>query len=209
MCCIRIGRERSSSSHEAIKFLQGGAATDLNVDEASDQARFTEVFVPYLVDAFRLARWLAGSRADAEDIVQEASMRAFKYIRGFSGGNPRAWVLTIVRNTSYSWLAKNRPKDVVLSDDLNQDDREQFEQAGTQEMQTPETALIAKLEAEQVRKAMASLPAPFREILVLREIHDLDYCTIAEVAALPIGTVMSRLARARRLLSATIANGIP
>jgi RNA polymerase sigma factor (sigma-70 family) len=181
----------------------------LNVDEASDQARFTEVFVPYLVDAFRLARWLAGSRADAEDIVQEASMRAFKYIRGFSGGNPRAWVLTIVRNTSYSWLAKNRPKDVVLSDDLDQDHREQIEQVGTQEMQTPETALIAKLEAEQVRKAMAALPAPFREVLVLREIHDLDYRTIAEVAALPIGTVMSRLARARRLLSATIATGIP
>jgi RNA polymerase sigma-70 factor, ECF subfamily len=180
----------------------------LNVDEASDQARFTEVFVPYLVDAFRLARWLAGSRADAEDIVQEASMRAFKNIRGFSGGNPRAWVLTIVRNTSYSWLAKNRPKDVVLSDDLDQDHREQIEPA-TDEMQTPETALIAKLEAEQVRKAMASLPAPFREILVLREVHDLDYRTIAEVAALPIGTVMSRLARARRLLTATIATGIP
>jgi RNA polymerase sigma factor (sigma-70 family) len=181
----------------------------LNVDEASDQARFTEVFVPYLVDAFRLARWLAGSRADAEDIVQEASMRAFKYIRGFSGGNPRAWVLTIVRNTSYSWLAKNRPKDVVFSDDLDQDHREQIEQGAIQEMQTPETALIAKLEAEQVRKAMASLPAPFREVLVLREIHDLDYRTIAEVAALPIGTVMSRLARARRLLTATIATGIP
>ena len=164
----------------------------MNVDEASDQARFTEVFVPYLVDAFRLARWLAGSRADAEDIVQEASMRAFKYIRGFSGGNPRAWVLTIVRNTSYSWLAKNRPKDVVFSDDLDQDHREQIEQGAIQEMQTPETALIAKLEA--------SLPAPFREVLVLREIHDLDYRTIAEVAALPIGTVMSRLARARALL---------
>jgi RNA polymerase sigma-70 factor, ECF subfamily len=181
----------------------------LNVDEASDQARFTEVFVPYLVDAFRLARWLAGSRADAEDIVQEASMRAFKNIRGFSGGNPRAWVLTIVRNTSYSWLAKNRPTGVVLSDDLDQDHREQIEQTATQEMQTPETALIAKLEAQQVRKAMAALPAPFREILVLREVHDLDYRTIAEVAALPIGTVMSRLARARRLLTATIATGIP
>jgi RNA polymerase sigma factor (sigma-70 family) len=179
------------------------------VDEASDQARFTEVFVPYLVDAFRFARWLVGSRADAEDIVQEASMRAFKNIRGFSGGNPRAWVLTIVRNTSYSWLAKNRPKDVVFSDDLDQDHREQIEQGAIQEMQTPETALIAKLEAEQVRKAMASLPAPFREVLVLREIHDLDYRTIAEVAALPIGTVMSRLARARRLLTATIATGIP
>jgi len=181
----------------------------LNVDEASDEARFTEVFVPYLVDAFRLARWLAGGREDAEDIVQEASMRAFKNIRGFSGGNPRAWVLTIVRNTSYSWLAKNRPKEVVLSDDLDQDHREQIEQAATDEMQTPETALIAKMEAEQVRKSMAALPAPFREILVLREIHDLDYRTIAEVAALPIGTVMSRLARARRLLTATIATGIP
>jgi len=179
------------------------------VDEPSDQARFTEVFVPYLVDAFRFARWLTGSRADAEDIVQEASMRAFKNIRGFSGGNPRAWVLTIVRNTSYSWLAKNRPKDVVFSDDLDQDHREQIEQGAIQEMQTPETALIAKLEAEQVRKAMASLPAPYREVLVLREIHDLDYRTIAEVAALPIGTVMSRLARARRLLTATIATGIP
>ena len=179
------------------------------MDEASDQARFTEVFVPYLVDAFRFARWLGGSRADAEDIVQEASMRAFKNIRGFSGGNPRAWVLTIVRNTSYSWLAKNRPKDVVFGDDLDQDHREQIEQGTIQEMQTPETALIAKLEAEQVRKAMASLPAPFREVLVLREIHDLDYRTIAEVAALPIGTVMSRLARARRLLTATIATGIP
>ena len=176
----------------------------MNVDEASDQTRFREVFVPYLGDAFRLARWLAGGREDAEDIVQEASMRAFKNIRGFSGGNPRAWVLTIVRNTSYSWLAKNRPKDVVLSDDLEQDDRAQIEQAGTDEMQTPETALIAKMEAEQVRKSMAALPAPFREILVLREVHDLDYRTIAEVAALPIGTVMSRLARARRLLTATI-----
>jgi RNA polymerase sigma-70 factor (ECF subfamily) len=79
----------------------------LNVDEPSDQARFTEVFVPYLVDAFRFARWLTGSRADAEDIVQEASMRAFKNIRGFSGGNPRAWVLTIVTS-----LARNKPNPV-------------------------------------------------------------------------------------------------
>ena len=94
--------------------------TGLNVGDNSDQARFTEVFMPNLVDAFRLARWLAGNRADAEDIVQEASIRAFKNIRGFRGGDPRAWVLTIVRNTSYSWLAKNRPKAVVLSEDLNQ-----------------------------------------------------------------------------------------
>ena len=160
--------------------------------------------MPHLVDAFRLARWIAGSRADAEDIVQEASMRAFKNIRGFSGGDARAWVLTIVRNTSYSWLAKNRPKVLVLSEDLDQRTRETIEQ---EDPQTPETALIAKLDAQQVRKAMASLPVPFREVLVLREIHDLDYRTIAEVAALPIGTVMSRLARARSMLAAAIMAG--
>ncbi|MGB0056231.1 MAG: sigma factor [Methyloceanibacter sp.] len=129
----------------------------------SDQARFTEVFMPNLVDAFRLASWLAGNGADAEDIVQEASIRN---IRGFSGGDPRA-VLTIVRNTSYSWLAKNRPKVVVLSEDLNQGARERIEREATDETQTPEAALIAKLEAQHVRKAMASLPAPFREVLVL------------------------------------------
>jgi RNA polymerase sigma-70 factor, ECF subfamily len=174
------------------------------VDDPSDQARFAEVFLPHLVDAFRLARWIAGSRADAEDIVQEASMRAFKNIRGFSGGEPRAWVLTIVRNTSYSWLAKNRPKVLVLSEDLDQRARERIEQ---EDSQTPETALIAKLEAQQVRKAMASLPVPFREVLVLREIHNLDYRAIAEIAALPIGTVMSRLARARRMLTAAVMAG--
>ena len=174
------------------------------MDDTSDQARFTEVFLPHLVDAFRLARWIAGSRADAEDIVQEASMRAFKNIRGFSGGNARAWVLTIVRNTSYSWLAKNRPKTLVLGDDLDQRTRETIEQ---EDPQTPETALIAKLDAQEVRNAMASLPVSFREVLVLREIHDLDYRTIAEVAALPIGTVMSRLARARSMLAAAIMAG--
>ena len=131
-------------------------------------------------------------------------MRAFKNIRGFSGGNPRAWVLTIVRNTSYSWLTQNRPKVLVLSEDLDQRTRETIEQ---EDPQTPETALIAKLDAQQVRKAMASLPVPFREVLVLREIHDLDYRTIAEVAALPIGTVMSRLARARSMLAAAILAG--
>ena len=176
----------------------------------AEESNFAEQFLNrYRESSYRIAIRIVSDPDMAEDIVQEASMRAFKNIRGFSGGNPRAWVLTIVRNTSYSWLAKNRPKDVVLSDDLDQDHREQIEQAGTQEMQTPETALIAKLEAQQVRKAMASLPAPFREILVLREVHDLNYRTIAEVAALPIGTVMSRLARARRLLTATIATGIP
>jgi RNA polymerase sigma factor (sigma-70 family) len=174
--------------------------TGLNVDNPTDQMRFAEVFLPHLVDAFRLAKWLAGSSADAEDIVQEASLRAFKAIRSFAGANARAWVLTIVRNTSYTWLAKNRPRAVVLAEDLDQLTRERIDRAdGDAEVATPEAVLIAKMEAEEVRKAVASLPPPFREVLVLREINDLDYRTIAEIIQAPIGTVMSRLARARKL----------
>ena len=180
-------------------------ATDLNVDDQIDQNRFAEVFLPHLDDAFRLARWISGSRADAEDIVQEASLRAFMGIRNFSGGSTRAWTLTIVRNTSYSWLAKNRPSTVVLAEDLDQRAREEMERgAGNGDVPTPEATLIAKMEAEEVRNAVATLPLPFREILVLREIHDLDYRSIAEIIQVPIGTVMSRLARARKLIFATL-----
>ena len=185
-------------------------STGLNVDDQTAQTRFAEVFLPHLVDAYRLARWIAGSRADAEDIVQEASLRAFKGIRAFSGGNTRAWALTIVRNASYSWLAKNRPSAVVLSEDLDPRAREQVDQAtGGDDVPTPEAALIAKMEAEEVRKAVASLPLPFREVLVLREIHDLDYRSIAKVIQVPIGTVMSRLARARRLMIAAFQESGP
>lgn len=189
---------------------RGRHLTSLNVDNQTDQTRFAEVFLPHLVDAFRLARWIAGNRADAEDIVQEASLRAFKGIRAFSGGNARAWALTIVRNASYSWLAKNRPSSVVLTEDLDQYARDQVDQAtGGDDVPTPEAALIAKMEAEEVRKAVASLPLPFREVLVLREIHDLDYRSIAEVIQVPIGTVMSRLARARRLMISACQESAP
>ena len=181
----------------------------MNVDDQTDQNRFAEVFLPHLVDAFRLARWIAGNRADAEDIVQEASLRAFKGIRTFGGGNTRAWTLTIVRNTSYSWLAKNRPSDVVLTEDLDQRAREQIDQAGGDDVPTPEAALIAKMETEEVRKAVAALPLPFREVLMLREIHDLDYRSIADVIHVPIGTVMSRLSRARKLILAALQESAP
>jgi RNA polymerase sigma factor (sigma-70 family) len=184
---------------------RGRHATDLNIDYQTDQNRFAEVFLPHVDDAFRLARWISGSRADAEDIVQEASLRAFKGIRNFNGGSTRAWTLTIVRNASYSWLAKNRPSTVVLTEDLDQRAREEMERgAGDGDVPTPEAALIAKMEAEEVRNAVAALPLPFREILVLREIHDLDYRSIAEIIQVPIGTVMSRLARARKLIFANL-----
>src|SRR4029453_2643920 len=170
----------------------------LNVGDATDQDRFGEVFLPHLVDAFRLARWLSGSRVGAEDIVQEASLRAFKGIRGVGRGGPAAWGLTIVRNTSYRCLAKNRPSALVLTEDLDQVSRDHMDQSSEALERTPEAALIAKVAAEQIRKAMATLPVPFREVLVLREIHGLDYRAIGEIAELPIGTVNAASKRGLR-----------
>ena len=157
--------------------------------------------MPHLDAAYNLAYWLTRNRTDAEDVVQDASLRAFRAIRGFAGGSARAWVLSIVRNTAYSWLHKNRAATLVTVEDL-----EAVEAAhakpGDPNAETPEAALIAKIDAEQLRAAIAALPTPFRETLVLRDIEGLDYREIAEATEVPIGTVMSRLARARgRLIS--------
>lgn len=164
-----------------------------------DNARFRAVVMPYIDEAYRLARWLTGNSTDAEDVVQEASLRAFRAIRDYAGGNPRAWLLSIVRNTAYSWLHKNRPATIVSVDDL---EAVELEHAKPDERRddTPEASLIAKVDAEQLRAAIAKLPAPFRETLVLRDIEGFDYREIAEATEVPIGTVMSRLARARRRL---------
>jgi RNA polymerase sigma-70 factor (ECF subfamily) len=167
--------------------------------DGDEKERFKAVVLPHLADAYTLARWLTGSRADAEDVVQDACLRAFRAISTYAGGNARAWVLTIVRNTAYTWLGKNRG--LVLVEDI--DALEQARggvDADASHTETPETALIAKADAAQLDAAIAALPAPFREALVLREIHDLDYREIASVTGVPVGTVMSRLARARHRL---------
>jgi RNA polymerase sigma factor (sigma-70 family) len=153
--------------------------------------------LPHLDDCYRLARWLTGERADAEDVVQEACVDAFLGISGFAGGNARAWVLTIVRHAAYRWLRKNRPSALVSVADLDA-------LADTQPDQTPEAALIAKADAARLEQAIAALPVPFRETLVLRDVNGLDYRAIAGVTGVPIGTVMSRLARARSRLIAAL-----
>ena len=122
------------------------------------------MFLPHLTDAYRLARWLTGSRADAEDVVQDASIKALNGIARFGGVNARGWVLTIVRNAAYSWLAKNWPASIVLMDDLEAAEQEGRE-ADRDPAGTPESILIAKLQAEEVRRRVAALPAPFREVL--------------------------------------------
>jgi len=164
--------------------------------------RFADVVMPHLGDAYSLAHWLTGNAADAEDVVQEACVRAFRAV-GAHSGNARAWTLTIVRNTALSWLAKNRRHTVVTVDDLEAVERAQARPGrnGSETTPaTPETELIARADAARLEAAIAALPSPFRETLVLRDVQGLDYREIAQVTEVPIGTVMSRLARARQRL---------
>jgi RNA polymerase sigma factor (sigma-70 family) len=174
---------------------QNAALNRLNSNNS--HARFRNVVLPHLDDAYGLARWLTGNGVDADDVVQEACLRAFRGIGNFSDGNARAWVLTIVRHTAYGWLRTNRPTTVELVDEL-----ESIKGAQSSELnvETPEMSLIAKADAKVLDAAIAALPTPFRETLVLRDIQGLAYREIAQVTGVPAGTVMSRLARARRVL---------
>ena len=170
-----------------------------------DNARFRNIVMPHIDEAYRLAHWLTGNRTDAEDVVQDASMRAFRAIRNYGGGSARSWVLSIVRNAAYSWLHKNRPAVVVTVEDLEAVELEQAN-PGDRDGDNPEAALIAKADADQLRTAIAALPTAFREALVLRDIEGLDYREIAQATEVPIGTVMSRLARARQRMMAALTS---
>src|SRR5262245_47863659 len=163
-----------------------------------ERARFRQVVLPYLTDCYGLARWLTGDRADAEDVVQDACLQALRSIHGFAGTNARAWTLTIVRHTAYKWLRKNRSAALVMVDDLEAVERAHTDcgnNHGNGSTHDPEAALIAKSEAARLERAIAELPLPFRETLVLRDVQGFDYREIAQVTGVPIGTVMSRLAR--------------
>jgi RNA polymerase sigma-70 factor (ECF subfamily) len=174
----------------------------------NDNVRFRNVVLPHLGDAYTLARWITGNRADAEDVVQDACLRAFRAIRNFDGGSRRAWVLTIVRHTAYSWLRKNRPTALVMVENLEAVE-EALATPGKLDGTTPEAVLIAKADAARLEAAIAALPTPFRETLVLRDVQGLDYREIAQVTGVPIGTVMSRLARGRGRLIADIRRREP
>jgi RNA polymerase sigma-70 factor (ECF subfamily) len=178
------------------------------VQNKDERALFDEVFLPHMAEAYRLAQWLTGNAYDAEDVVQDAALRAFRGIRTFGAVNARAWSLTIVRNTAYSWLMKNRPRAVVFTDDLSFAEQQELEHEGPQgtRMETPEEIALFKADAEEVQHALAQLPAHFREVIVLREMNQLNYRDIAEITNIPIGTVMSRLSRGRQLLIALLGD---
>lgn len=167
----------------------------MNLMSATDpQAQFEQIVMPHLDAAYNLARWLAGNDHDAEDIAQEASLRAFRFLAGFRGGNSRSWLLTIVRNTAYTWLKQNRPQALVSVAD------EELLEIEDPAAATNHSAALHHADRDVLRAALEELPVEFREVLILRELEGLSYKEIADVADAPIGTIMSRLARARKQL---------
>jgi RNA polymerase sigma-70 factor, ECF subfamily len=171
------------------------------VDERERLKSFEHTVLPHLDAAYNLARWLAGNDHDAQDVTQEACLRAVRFFGSFRGDNARAWLLAIVRNTFYTWLRKNRsPGTIVEIDD---------EALAIEDVSMNARTLNSGLaDTETVRHAIEALPVEFREIVILREMEGLSYKEIADLAGVPIGTVMSRLARARKQLQQRLAGEI-
>jgi RNA polymerase sigma factor (sigma-70 family) len=165
-----------------------------------NHARFSKLVLPHLADAYALAYRITGSHADADDALQEACLRAFRAVGDVADNSARPWMMTIMRNTAYTWIRKNRPTVVFGVDDL---EGVEVAQAGPGEPDSEKT-VIAKSDVETI---IAALPDPFREMVILRDIHGLSYREISERTKVPIGTVMSRLARARSRFAAIVANG--
>jgi len=166
--------------------------------------RFNEIALPHLDAAYNLARWLTRNEHDAEDVVQEAFMRAFRFFDGYRGGDARAWILKIVRHTCFTWLARNRPVELVAASEDEIDEERGPDGRAVLDSgiggKDPETLLMERIDRNLLNTLIDKLPPLYREILVLREIEELSYREIADVLTLPIGTVMSRLARARQRL---------
>lgn len=172
------------------------------MSEPTRAEHFQQAVLPHLNAAYNLARWLCRNDHDAEDIVQEATLRAFRFFDGFHGEDARAWLLAIVRNTTYTWLQQNRGHESSTSFD---EEFHSLQEGGSvtllnQVDSNPEAILARDDDKGLVNRALEMLPVEFREVLVLRELEELSYKEISEVAGIPMGTVMSRLARARRLL---------
>jgi RNA polymerase sigma-70 factor (ECF subfamily) len=175
----------------------------------NERARFEAQVLPHLDAAYNLARWLTRNEQDAEDVVQEAFVRAMRYFATFKGGEARPWLLAIVRNTCWSWLEKNRPADMTTLEPGALEATLDVVSASAAAEANPEVILLQSANRKLVNQALEELPVAFREVIVMREIEDLSYKEIASIAAIPIGTVMSRLARARERLLAVVGASQP
>jgi RNA polymerase sigma-70 factor (ECF subfamily) len=169
------------------------------VPEFAKREGFEQTVLPHLDAAYNLARWLTRNDQDAQDVTQEACLRAFRFFDGYQGGNMRAWLLTIVRNTCYTWLRQNRPpgSPVEFDEEIHSDEST----SGAD----PEIQALASADKETLRRALEELPDVFREALVLRELEGMSYQEIADVTSVSLGTVMSRLARARTRLRESLS----
>jgi RNA polymerase sigma-70 factor (ECF subfamily) len=166
--------------------------------EDEERAQFERAIIPHLDAAYNLARWLTRDDHDAEDVVQEACLRAYQFFGGFHGDDGRAWLLTIVRNTCYTWLERNRPRQPVTPFD-------EEKHSATDPSASPPSLAVRSEDRLRLRQALEGLPPESREVLVLREFEGFSYKDIARIAGIPQGTVMSRLARARERLQQTLA----
>ncbi len=190
--------EDLESSAKIVKFSILKKHQEPDAAQEHELASFEETMLPHMDAAHNLAKWLLRNEEDAQDVVQEAYLRAFKSFSGFHGSNGRAWLLTIVRNTSYTLLKKNRAVDLTTTFD------EEIHTAGHEPV-SPATILEHSENAELIKEAMDELPVEFREILTLRHQEGLSYKEIADIMQIPPGTVMSRLARARGKLKEYLA----
>ncbi|HWK85035.1 MAG TPA: sigma-70 family RNA polymerase sigma factor [Caldimonas sp.] len=166
------------------------------MSDEEDRRRFESLALPHVDAAYNLARWLTHNDHDAQDVAQEALVRALRYIGGFRGDSARAWLLQIVRHTCYSWLKDNRPAENISLDDAD----DAWQDIAAPAIDEPQSLALRKADRLQINAAIAALPVAFREVLVLRELEELSYNDIARIAEIPLGTVMSRLARARGLM---------
>jgi RNA polymerase sigma-70 factor (ECF subfamily) len=169
------------------------------MSDDTKRERFEQTVLPHLDAAYNLARWLTRNDQDAQDVTQEACLRAFRFFDGYQGGNMRAWLMSIVRNTCYTWLHKNRaPGSAEVFD-------EEIHSAEIIGSADPEVQALTRADKEALQRSLEQLPTVFREALVLRELEGMSYKQIADVTSVSLGTVMSRLARARTRLRQSLS----
>jgi RNA polymerase sigma-70 factor (ECF subfamily) len=170
------------------------------LDEKDKTREFEAIALPHLDAAYNLARWLTRNDQNADDLVQNAFLRAFRFFDGFRGDDARAWLLTIVRNTYFSSLRNERHEHVEFDEATHGQDGGQVDGFSRVTANDPEHAAVVRDTQREVNNALDRLPPVFREVIVLKEMNDMSYKEIAEIAGVPLGTVMSRLARARKML---------
>jgi RNA polymerase sigma factor (sigma-70 family) len=182
-------------------FAPAGPRAQPGVDEPpfkppTEIELFEQLILPHLNAAYNLARWLTGNESDAQDVVQEAYLRAFRFFGGYQGGDSKSWLLTVVRNTCHTWRHREKRVETIPFDEVTHSPN----LAAASETPNAEQQLVHEARANALRGCIEALPLEYREVLVMRELEEMSYRQIADVVGLPIGTVMSRLSRARKRL---------